>query len=211
MRVVGKRAMSATHKSFRHRSTTVGGAGQILGMMVLYPLLRNKLSNTTIFKTSLIMAITGYMCLLLSCIANLAHVLPLLCAIGLLVFVSNGMLSVLTTVFLSSSVDYGEIKTGRREESVIFSMQTFVVKAASGLAVFMTGIGLDCIHLNGNSEDGIAGFFIYRRKKMVGVFVPYIHIGVSLKNSFFVWIGIEMIISISVKVISIQKFLRDML
>ena len=135
--------------------TTVGGAGQILGMMVIYPLLRNKLSNTAIFNTSLIMAITGYMCLLLSCITNLAHVLPLLCAIGLLVFVANGMLSVLTTVFLSSSVDYGEMKTGRREESVIFSMQTFVVKAASGLALFMTGIGLDWIHLNGNSEDGI--------------------------------------------------------
>ena len=47
------------------------------------------------------------------------------------------------------------MKTGRREESVIFSMQTFVVKAASGLAVFLTGIGLDMIGLAGNSEDGI--------------------------------------------------------
>ena len=44
------------------------------------------------------------------------------------------MLSVLTTLFLSNSVDYGQLKTGRREESVIFSMQTFVVKAASGVA-----------------------------------------------------------------------------
>jgi melibiose permease len=79
----------------------------------------------------------------------------LLCAIGLLVFVANGMLSVLTTVFLSNSVDYGELKTGRREESVIFSMQTFVVKAASGFAVFLSGIGLDLIGLNGNSADGI--------------------------------------------------------
>ena len=49
------------------------------------------------------------------------------------------MLSVLTTLFLSNSVDYGQLKTGRREESVIFSMQTFVVKAASGVAVFLTG------------------------------------------------------------------------
>ena len=135
--------------------TTVGGAGQILGMMLIYPLLRKKLSNTTIFKVSLSMAILGYVCLLLSCLCNLAHVMPLLCGIGLLVFVANGMLSVLTTVFLSSSVDYGEIKTGRREESVIFSMQTFVVKAASGFAVFLSGIGLDLIQLNGNSEDGI--------------------------------------------------------
>ncbi len=135
--------------------TTVGGAGQILGMMLIYPLLRKKLSNEAIFKTSLLMAITGYACLLLSCFTNLSHVMPLLCAIGMLVFVANGMLSVLTTVFLSNSVDYGEIKTGRREESVIFSMQTFVVKAASGFAVFLSGIGLDLIGLNGNSADGI--------------------------------------------------------
>lgn len=86
---------------------------------------------------------------------NLAHNMVVLCLIGALVFSANGMLSVLTTVFLSASVDYGEIKTGRREESVIFSMQTFVVKAASGFAVFLTGIGLDMIGLAGNSEDGI--------------------------------------------------------
>lgn len=135
--------------------TTVGGAGQILGMMLIYPLLRQKLSNETIFKTSLLMAIAGYVCLLLCCFTNLSHVMPLLCAIGMLVFVANGMLSVLTTVFLSNSVDYGEIKTGRREESVIFSMQTFVVKAASGFAVFLSGIGLDLIGLNGNGADGI--------------------------------------------------------
>ena len=135
--------------------TTIGGATQILGMMVLYPVLRNKLSNTTIFKISLCMAILGYALLLFASFMNLAHNMVVLCLIGTLVFSANGMLSVLTTVFLSTSVDYGEMKTGRREESVIFSMQTFVVKAASGLAVFLTGIGLDMIGLAGNSEDGI--------------------------------------------------------
>ena len=50
-------------------------------------------------------------------------------------------------------MDYGQLKTGRREESVIFSMQTFVVKAASGVAVFLTGIGLDLIGLAGNAEE----------------------------------------------------------
>ena len=135
--------------------TTVGGACQILGMMVVYPLLRKFLSNTKIFKTSLIMAITGYILLLILCKSSLAHNMVLLCMIGALVFAANGILTVLTTVFLSNSVDYGELKTGRREESVIFSMQTFVVKAASGLAVFVTGIGIDLIGLVGNSEDGL--------------------------------------------------------
>ena len=44
------------------------------------------------------------------------------------------MLLVLTTIFLANTVDYGELKNNRRDESVIFSMQTFVVKLASGVA-----------------------------------------------------------------------------
>jgi melibiose permease len=102
------------------------------------------------------MAIAGYVALLAMCLTGLTHNLILLCIPGALVFAANGMLSVLTTVFLSGSVDYGELKTGRREESVIFSMQTFVVKAASGVAVFLTGIGLDLIGLVGNTDEEAA-------------------------------------------------------
>ena len=133
--------------------STVGGAFQILGMMILYPLLRKKLSNQKIFTVSFCMAIAGYALILAITMAGLGHNLVLLCIPGALVFMCNGMLSVLTTVFLSSSVDYGELKTGRREESVIFSMQTFVVKLASGVAVFLTGVGLDLIGLVGNTDE----------------------------------------------------------
>ncbi len=134
----------------------VGGLCQILGMMVLYPALRRRFSNIAIFRGCLVGAMTGYVLILAACLAGLGGSLPLLCACGALVFLANGMLTVLTTVFLSGSVDYGEIKTGRREESVIFSMQTFVVKAASGLAVFITGIGLDLIGLAGSGEQTAA-------------------------------------------------------
>ena len=133
--------------------STVGGAMQILGMMVLYPLLRRKLSNTQVFIVSLAAALVGYGLLLLLCLLDLGGSLALLCIPGGMVFACNGMLTVLTTLFLSGSVDYGELKTGRREESVIFSMQTFVVKAASGISVFLTGIGLDLIGLVGNADE----------------------------------------------------------
>ena len=133
--------------------STIGGAAQILGMMVLYPLLRKKFSSTQVFRLSLVLALGGYGMLLVFCLTGLAHSLVLLCLPGILVFACNGVLSVLTTLFLSNSVDYGQLKTGRREESVIFSMQTFVVKAASGVAVFLTGIGLDLIGLVGNTEE----------------------------------------------------------
>ncbi len=137
--------------------TTVGGACQILGMMVVYPLLHKKLGNTSLFKVALTMAMAGYALILAICFMGLGSNIILLCVCGALVFAANGILTVLTTVFLSSSVDYGQLKTGRREESVIFSMQTFVVKAASGVAVFITGIGLDLIGLVGDtSETGAA-------------------------------------------------------
>lgn len=136
--------------------SAVGGAGQMLGMMILYPLLRKKLSNTAIFRLCLIMAIAGYSVLLITCMTPYVHNMVILCAVGVLIFAANGMLTVLTTVFLSASVDYGEVKTGMRQESVIFSMQTFVVKLASGLAVFAAGIGLDLIGLKGNTDQTAA-------------------------------------------------------
>ena len=100
-----------------------------------------------------VLALGGYGVLLVLCLTGFSGNLVLLCVPGVVVFACNGMLSVLTTLFLSNSVDYGQLKTGRREESVIFSMQTFVVKAASGVAVFLTGIGLDLIGLVGNTEE----------------------------------------------------------
>ncbi len=133
--------------------TTVGGACQILGMMVVYPVLRSKLSNTAIFKCAIGAASLGYILLLVFCLTGNAGSLTLLFIPGALIFAANGILSVLTTVFLSNSVDYGQLQTGHREESVIFSMQTFVVKAASGVSVFIAGLGLDAIGLVGNTEE----------------------------------------------------------
>ncbi|WP_446449625.1 glycoside-pentoside-hexuronide (GPH):cation symporter [Tuanshanicoccus lijuaniae] len=133
--------------------TTMGGLAQILGMMVLYPLLRKKYSNTMIFKFCAFAAIIGYAILFIAGMLGLNQSFVMLMLPGILIFTGNGILTVLTTIFLSLSVDYGELKSGHRDESVIFSMQTFVVKAASGLAVFLTGIGLDMIGLVGNSGD----------------------------------------------------------
>ena len=148
---VGGADWASSHMLFN----MVGGASQILSMMVLYPILRRKMSNEAIFKLCLILEITGYALILTACFTGLANNMLIICGAGLFVFLANGILTVLTTVFLSASVDYGELKTGKREESVIFSMQTFVVKLASGLAVFLCGLGLKLIGLVGDdSTDG---------------------------------------------------------
>ena len=58
-----------------------------------------------------------------------------------------GMLNVIVTVFLANTVDYGELKNNRRDESVIFSMQTFVVKLASGIAALVASVVISVFHI----------------------------------------------------------------
>ena len=84
---LGGAGWKATYTLF----STVGGAAQILGMMVLYPLLRKKLSSTQVFQLSLVLALCGYGTLLVFCLTGLSHSLALLCIPGVVVFACNGL------------------------------------------------------------------------------------------------------------------------
>ncbi len=128
-----------------------GGAIQILSMMIFYPLLRKFADNMKIFYICLASAIIGYAVLLGIAFTNMNNVFILFVP-GFFIFAANGVLQVLTTVFLANTVEYGELKNGRRDESVIFSMQTFVVKLASGLAAFVASICLSVFSLQSGTE-----------------------------------------------------------
>ncbi|MBO4890130.1 MAG: MFS transporter [Lachnospiraceae bacterium] len=123
-----------------------GGAVQILSMMLFYPLLRKFTENVRIFYICIASAVIGYACLFGITFTTMKSVFILFVP-GFFIFAANGVLQVLTTVFLANSVDYGELKNHRRDESVIFSMQTFVVKLASGIAAFVASICLSVNHL----------------------------------------------------------------
>ena len=128
-----------------------GGGIQILSMMVFFPLFRKFLNTVQVFYTSMGMAITGYAVLLILMLNNVNNIYILFIP-GFFVFVAFGMLTVLTTVFLANTVDYGELKNNRRDESVIFSMQTFVVKLASGVAALIASICLSICNLSDNTD-----------------------------------------------------------
>jgi melibiose permease len=72
-----------------------------------------------------------------------------------LIMSAIGMLNVIVTIFLANTVDYGELKNHRRDESVIFSMQTFVVKLASGIAALAASIVLTVFHINKYEEAAV--------------------------------------------------------
>ncbi|MCD8069178.1 MAG: glycoside-pentoside-hexuronide (GPH):cation symporter [Lachnospiraceae bacterium] len=130
---------------------TFGGATQILSMMLFFPLLRKFFNAIRIFYISFCMAVAGYIVLLVLAFTNMSTIL-LLFIPGFLIFAASGMLTVLTTIFLANTVDYGEVKNNRRDESVIFSMQTFVVKLASGIAAMVASICLAVCNLSSDTD-----------------------------------------------------------
>ena len=132
--------------------STFGGGIQILAMMFFFPILRKFFDTIKIFYISAISAITGYVILLFMALSGVNSVY-LFFIPGFFIFGAVGVLNVLVTIFLANTVDYGEIKNNRRDESVIFSMQTFVVKLASGIAAMVASISLSIFKISESSTS----------------------------------------------------------
>lgn len=133
---------------------TFGGGMQILSMMLFYPLLRKIFSAIRVFYISISMAVFGYILLLSLSFINMSS-LALLLIPAFFIFSASGILNVLTTIFLANTVDYGEWKNHRRDESVIFSLQTFVVKLASGIAAMIASLCLAVFQLSSDTTQAV--------------------------------------------------------
>lgn len=146
---------------------TVGGVGQILSMVSL-PLLRRRWGSKQILAGALGITIAGYLALFALSMTGVKAVAPLV-ATAFVIYIGFGLATVLTTVFLADTVDYGEYKTGQRNESVVFSMQTFVVKLASAVSVLIAGVGIDLIGLDDTVAVQSEGTLLGLRLLMVAL------------------------------------------
>ena len=122
---------------------------QVIAMFSI-PAIRKKIDKMKLFRYAILMQIAGFAVLLLVAYSGLYKTFSWLVLMvpGVLVYMGYGVLTVMLTIFLADSVDYGELKNGTREESVIFSMQTFTVKLAAGIGVFIAGLVIDFVGLD---------------------------------------------------------------
>lgn len=134
------------------------GAAQVLAML-LFPALAARFSRRKVFVASTLLPLAGYTALFLS--GRLASTsLPLMLGSGFILFFGFGFNLVLTSVMLADTVDYGEYKLGARSESIVFSMQTFMVKVAMAISGCVTGLGLAAFGFVANrpqSPSALAG------------------------------------------------------
>ncbi len=157
--------------------STIGAVGSVLGLLVI-PILSKKLSNRRIYQISLIMAILGYVLMFI-----FGPVLKITIALDLSYIIASigiGSMFVAQTVFLADIVDYGEYKTGNRNESITFSMKGFLQKMAYTIqTIFLFG-GLGIMNYNSQITTGNIN---YATKNAIGFIcfgIPPVLILISL-------------------------------
>lgn len=132
--------------------STIGAVGSALGLVVI-PLLSKKFSNRTIYQISLMIAITGYVLMFV-----FGPVLGITIALDLSYTIASigiGSMFVGQTIFLADIVDYGEYKSGTRNESITFSMKGFLQKMAYTIqTIFLFG-GLGMMNYNEQITGGV--------------------------------------------------------
>lgn len=116
------------------------GASQVLAM-VLFPAFAKWLTRRKVFIIAAILPLFGYAGLYLTG-KYMGENMLFLSVAGIILFFGFGFANVLTSVMLADAVDYGEWKLGYRSESIVFSMQIFMVKVAMAISGMITGIGL---------------------------------------------------------------------
>lgn len=114
---------------------------EVVGLIV-FPKVTKLLSRKTSFLLACIMPAFGLIMLLL--VGIFAPQNFILTSIsGIIVKLGTGLELGCATVFLADVVDYGEYKIGVRNEGVVFSLQTLIVKVTAALTALGIGVVLN--------------------------------------------------------------------
>ena len=142
------------------------GLAEIGGLM-LFPILTKKIGRQNVFKLSSILHILG--CSMILVFVIIAPKNAAFIAIsGVVLKLGTGMLLGATTVMLADVVDYGQFKLGTRNESIVFSVQTLLVKTASAVSGWLVGVGLSVVGYVPNAVQG-ASTILGLRVLMIGL------------------------------------------
>ena len=160
--VVGKESLFSVYQAF-------AGIAEISGL-VLLPILTKRIGREYVFKLGSILPIVGF--LLLFVIGILAPQNAVLIAIaGAVLKLGSGFLVGSTTIMLADVVDYGQYKLGTRNESIVFSVQTLLVKGASAVAGWLVGVGLSLVgYVAGEAQSSTTIFGM----RVIMIWIPIV-------------------------------------
>ncbi|MGL5057410.1 MAG: melibiose:sodium transporter MelB [Fusobacteriaceae bacterium] len=158
--VVGNESMFSIFTGF-------SGVAEITALL-LFPFFSRKIGRENVFKAACTLPVIGFSMLFLAGVVA-PHSNLLVALSGSIVKFGTGFSLGISTVMLADVVDYGQYKFGTRNESVVFSVQTLLVKTASAVSGWLIGMGLTIVGYVANTEqtaNTITGL------KVLMIFIP---------------------------------------
>ena len=150
------------------------GISTILGLIV-FPKIVSKLSRIKVYILGCVLPVIGIVMLLLAGLFLPKN--PILVGLaGIIYSFGGGFFTGSQTVALADIVDYGECKLGTRNESVIFSIQTLLVKISTAFGGLLTGLILSA---TGYVPNQVQSATTINGLRIVMTIVPIIFISAS--------------------------------
>ncbi len=112
------------------------GVSQLLAL-VCFPLFSKKYSRKLLYGFSTILVVLGYIVFFFAPMD-----MTIIGIAGVLLFVGEAFIQLLMLMFLADTVEYGQWKLGRRNESITFSIQPFINKIGGAIANGIVGATL---------------------------------------------------------------------
>lgn len=112
------------------------GISQLLAL-ICFPIFSKRYSRKQLYTFATVLVVLGYLIFFLSPM----NMIPIGIA-GSLLFIGEAFIQTLMLMFLADTVEYGQWKLGRRNESITFSVQPFINKIGGAIANGIVGATL---------------------------------------------------------------------
>lgn len=140
------------------------GVSQITAL-VAFPAVSRKIGRKTLYTEATVLVLMGYV-LFFFAPMHMAYIAPA----GLLLFVGQAFIQILMLMFLADSIEYGQWKLGRRNESITFSLQPLInqIGGAVGSGIVSATVILSGINDAKSAADVTPeGLFLMKMAMMV--------------------------------------------
>ena len=124
-----------------------------LGTLSVYPMVAKRMNRRQLYTLGTVLVLIGYV------VFFFAEVSIALIALGaVLVFVGQAFIQTLMLMFLADTVEYGQWKLGKRNESITFSIQPLINKIGGALATGIVSVSLIIAHVkvDGGTAEAIS-------------------------------------------------------
>ena len=108
-----------------------------LAALVIFPFVSKHFNRKKLYGLSTLIVIAGYVLFFFA-----DHSLGLLAASAVIIFIGEAFIQLLMLMFLADTIEYGQWKLGKRNDSITFSIQPLINKIGGALATGIVSITL---------------------------------------------------------------------